>query len=839
MSLSQSLFSAISGLKNHQRAMDNIGNNLANVNTVGFKKGVFQFRTLMEQTLQGGSQTDPNTGRGAINPLQIGLGTTTGSIMKDFQNGGVEITGNQRDMAIEGNGFFVLRSGNSNVFSRDGTFYLGSDGSLLAGSGLSVQGVMADETGRIPPSGSVTDIVIPIGQTGAAVETTKVSMTGNLDSNYEVATGLRLAANSSIINDPADPNYDFDLARYFGEVNQAHFGGATGDSTWTALTGNQHLNGGTVTTTAALGVPVPGNPNQTMPATVTGNNTSNLADLRYLSGTTWVQPFDGIDQPGASKEITVSFRKGGRLHTETFHYEEPPLAYSSSIADFMQFLTGNVDRAGDASSVNGVQSIANRNLTGGVMGTIQVEGNVSRTLNGTSAYNVPMETAGAFSRHGVSNQVDYDQMWESSAGIAPLTTWNFGAPGFQAVAAIPDSMTVTVGGAPGAEILQVENPAGTIVAVSGAFNSANPQNVTFTTTPAGQARAAALGLPAAQQATAFNGGVFVSGPVAPLDTGTVTLNNIGLGPSANFSIVSNLGEDNAITNVVISYNNVTYTDMFQQDSQYSDVQGGAATTNMVVYDSLGNPKEVTMQMVLVDRDSNFSTWRWVADSKDCTNADWLLSPPQQPPATPREIISDLNVGTGVIRFDSQGRFVKGAELSESLGIGITLENQGVKDQIRINLTPGLSASANQDLNFNDLTQVRAQSDFNLKEQDGSAPGTLDSFTTSPDGVIQGVFSNGVVQALGRLSLAIVPNMNGMMSMGNNLFLTGPASGAAQIGFAGVGGRGSVRSGAIESSNVDLSEEFTKLITIERGFQANSRVISTSDNMLQELVNLKR
>lgn len=823
MSLSQSLFSAISGLKNHQRAMDNIGNNLANVNTVGFKKGVFQFRTLMEQTLQGGSQTDPNTGRGAINPLQVGLGTMTGSIMKDFQNGGVEITGNQRDMAIEGNGFFVLRSGNSNVFSRDGTFYLGSDGNLLAGNGLSVQGVMADETGRVPESGSVTDIVIPIGQTGAAVETTQVSMTGNLDSNYEVATGLRLAANANVINDPADPNYDFDLARYFGEVNDARYGSATGDGTWTALTGNRYLNGGTVTTTAALGVPVPGSPNLTMPADVTGSNTAGLADLRYLSGTTWVQPFDGIDQPGASKEITVSFRKGGRLHTETFNYEEPPLANSSSIADFMKFLTGNVDRAGDASSINGVQSIANRNLTGGVMGTVQVEGNVARTLNGTSAYNVPMETAGAFSRHGVSDQVDYDQMWESNAAIANLTTWDFGGTPYQnEIAAGNTPFNVTVAGPANAATITITTPGG-IVATSAPFDSNTPQHVTF------------------GAGTANEGSVFVSSAFAgpfPVNS-TVDLNNIGLGPSSNYSIVSNLGTDNAITDVVVSYNNVTYTDMFQQDSQYSDVQGGAATTNMVVYDSLGNPKEVTMQMVLVDRDSNFSTWRWAADSKDCTNADWLLSPPQQPPTDPREIISNLNVGTGVIRFDSQGRFVKGAEISESLGIGITLENQGVKDQIRINLTPGLSAGAQQDLDFGDMTQVRAESDFNLKEQDGSAPGTLDSFTTSPDGVIQGVFSNGVVQALGRLSLALVPNMNGMMSMGDNLFLVGPASGSAQIGFAGVGGRGSVRSGAIESSNVDLSEEFTKLITIERGFQANSRVISTSDNMLQELVNLKR
>ena len=109
MALSQALSIGITGLMTHQKAMDNIGNNLANVNTYGFKKGVFQFRTLLEQTFRGGMGADAQTGRGSINPISLGLGTQTGSINKVFTQGPLENTDNPNDMAIEGNGFFTLK----------------------------------------------------------------------------------------------------------------------------------------------------------------------------------------------------------------------------------------------------------------------------------------------------------------------------------------------------------------------------------------------------------------------------------------------------------------------------------------------------------------------------------------------------------------------------------------------------------------------------------------------------------------------------------------------------------------------------------------------------------
>ncbi|MCR6688165.1 flagellar hook protein FlgE [Cellulomonas sp.] len=124
-------------------------------------------------------------------------------------------------------------------------------------------------------------------------------------------------------------------------------------------------------------------------------------------------------------------------------------------------------------------------------------------------------------------------------------------------------------------------------------------------------------------------------------------------------------------------------------------------------------------------------------------------------------------------------------------------------------------------------------------QDGQAAGTLQSFALGADGTITGSFSNGLKQVIGRIALGGFTNPAGLEKAGGSLFRTSVNSGEAAIGTAGTGGRGSLAGGALEMSNVDLSSEFTSLIVAQRGFQANSRVITTSDEVLQELVNLKR
>ena len=138
-----------------------------------------------------------------------------------------------------------------------------------------------------------------------------------------------------------------------------------------------------------------------------------------------------------------------------------------------------------------------------------------------------------------------------------------------------------------------------------------------------------------------------------------------------------------------------------------------------------------------------------------------------------------------------------------------------------------------------LTQYAGDSTVTFRTQDGAPGGDLQSYGVGVDGVITGSFSNGRTQVLGQLALATFTNPEGLEKAGDSSFRVTAASGQPSIGVPGGGGRGAIASGRLEMSNVDLAQEFTNLVMIQRGFQANSRVVTASDEILQDLVNLKR
>jgi flagellar hook protein FlgE len=180
------MFAAISGLRGHQMMMDVIGNNIANVNTVGFKSGRVNFQDILSQSLHGA--TAPSGGLGSINPAQIGLGMTVAGIDVLQTQGNLQSTGKTTDMAIQGDGFFVESDGSATVYTRDGAFDIALDGSLAnPGSGLKVQGWQADTAGKIDITQPITNLVIPIGQRTTALATSNVTLSGNLDAGATAA----------------------------------------------------------------------------------------------------------------------------------------------------------------------------------------------------------------------------------------------------------------------------------------------------------------------------------------------------------------------------------------------------------------------------------------------------------------------------------------------------------------------------------------------------------------------------------------------------------------------------------------------------------------------------
>ncbi len=305
-------------------------------------------------------------------------------------------------------------------------------------------------------------------------------------------------------------------------------------------------------------------------------------------------------------------------------------------------------------------------------------------------------------------------------------------------------------------------------------------------------------------------GVDTTAPVIPGNpTPGVTIDPSGAG--VVLTITGNTGMDNAITMTGSSVVNqlgtapMTFLGGTNSAGFTDDPAGESVNTSFVVYDSLGTPLSVNVTATLESKDSTGNTWRFYAQSADDTDVN-------------------LGVGNGTLKFDTQGK------LLTATGSTISID--------RTNTGSGTPLVV--DLDFSAMTSLTSsKSDLVMTNQDGTPIGTLDSFSIGGDGRITGSFSNGQTQTLGQLAMATFPNNEGLNDDGGNMYRTGPNSGVPIISTPMNLGGGALRAGALELSNVDLSKEFTNMIISSTGFSAASRVISTSDQLLTDLLNSTR
>ncbi|MFA5880969.1 MAG: flagellar hook protein FlgE [Eubacteriales bacterium] len=182
----RSMFSGVSGLRNHQIRMDTIGNNIANVNTVGYKKSRVLFQDMLSQNIRGASS--PQGGRGGTNPQQVGLGMTVNSIDTLHTQGSSETTGKVTDMMVDGDGFFIVGDGTNNFYTRAGNFDFDAIGNMVNANGLKVQGWTATAAGVIDTTSLVSGIQIPKGQAIQPQPSSAMTFVGNLDASAAVTT---------------------------------------------------------------------------------------------------------------------------------------------------------------------------------------------------------------------------------------------------------------------------------------------------------------------------------------------------------------------------------------------------------------------------------------------------------------------------------------------------------------------------------------------------------------------------------------------------------------------------------------------------------------------------
>jgi flagellar hook protein FlgE len=282
------------------------------------------------------------------------------------------------------------------------------------------------------------------------------------------------------------------------------------------------------------------------------------------------------------------------------------------------------------------------------------------------------------------------------------------------------------------------------------------------------------------------------------------------GTTAQLTIIGNTGSDNAITLGTQGLSDTTSgTAPFDftggTDGTFTNNATGESTNTIITgYDSLGNPVTVNLTTVLESTSpTGGDTWRFYATSPDNLGGNGSV------------------VGTGQLTFNSSG------VLTSATGTQLSIDRTG----------SGAQNPMVVNLDFTGTTALASTtSNLVMGSQDGEPIGTLTSFSVGGDGTITGQYTNGLTKAVGQLALANFNNPDGLIAMGGNLYASGPNSGSPLIGGATANGTGTVESGALEQSNVDLSREFINLIIASTGFSASSKVISTSDQLLTNLLN---
>ncbi|MCX7812542.1 MAG: flagellar hook protein FlgE [Pseudothermotoga sp.] len=249
-------------------------------------------------------------------------------------------------------------------------------------------------------------------------------------------------------------------------------------------------------------------------------------------------------------------------------------------------------------------------------------------------------------------------------------------------------------------------------------------------------------------------------------------------------------------------------------------------TAVQVYDTLGNPYSLYIELTRLGQFGNLKN-AWI----------WRVYTASGEPITYVDANNNTNYVGGIIDFNESGRLTSMYGINWD-GTNLTVGNTELR-KIQFNASHMGDGTVTIDLDLTSLTQFAGANSATFTWQNGNALGTLESFAINEAGQIIGTFSNGLTDILGQVALAVFNNPAGLVEVGNSLYVPSSNSGLAQIGSAGSGGRGTLIPGALEMSNVDLAEEFTRMIIAQRGFQANARVITTADTILGELVALRR
>ncbi|EHD1238462.1 flagellar hook protein FlgE [Campylobacter jejuni] len=843
----RSLWSGVSGLQAHQVAMDVEGNNISNVNTTGFKYSRADFGTMFSQTVK--IATAPTDGRGGSNPLQIGLGVSVSSTTRIHSQGSVQTTDKNTDVAINGDGFFMVSDdgGLTRYLTRSGDFKLDAYGNFVNNAGFVVQGWNINwDDQTIDSSRSPQNIFIDPGMHIPAAKSTEVAIKANLNSGLNIGTSSRnLYALDSVhgwnnkTQRPEDENDTGTTQFYTTSKNSVEVTekGVDAGSLFNANGTGLNLRDGqgiwVSYADAKFTTDKPANVNVFDPNNHTNQNGSifwgdkdNTVNLDIT--------LNGVNIQNAnirSLDEAIAYINTFTAPTDT-RDGTGVKAVKKADGSGIEFVNDNAD--GTTDNMKNINLTVNQANTAGERHTITWNaGNNNFTAasvkNGANSVWIP--TAANVNGNAESIQIITAHKYVYSSNpvdIGPMYNPD-GGPQFQ----------------PGVGNNAPTDPASLNYwnAIQGSLKNSDAR--TFRTTEDLREllqRDARYGVDydgdgsktydaddinqAVKVVVTENGNFAISNAnetsTIPANAGAgntqVTTNpkNMSFNITAYSNKQGTVSTNDAFAKIFKAFDGVlTVGGQIKESEQ---LKLSAFSAGLEIYDSLGSKHTLEVQFVKQ------------STTQDGGNEWQMIIRVPEPAEINTTGEGPTNIIVGTARFNNDGSLANYTPKTINFS-----PNNGAAPNQQIKLSFGTSGSNDGLVSSNSASTLTGQA------TDGYTSGNLkpDAIRVDDKGNILGEFTNGKTFAVAKIAMASVANNSGLEEIGGNLFKVTANSGAIVVGEAGTGGRGEMKTSALEMSNVDLSRSLTELIIIQRGYQANSKTISTSDQMLQTLIQLKQ
>lgn len=846
----RSLWSGVSGLQAHQVAMDVEGNNISNVNTTGFKYSRADFGTMFSQTVK--IATAPTDGRGGSNPLQIGLGVSVSSTTRIHSQGSVQTTNKNTDVAINGDGFFMVSDdgGLTRYLTRDGDFKLDAYGNFVNNAGFVVQGWNINwDTQSIDSSRTPQNIFIDPGMHIPAAKSTEVAIKANLNSGLNIGNAARpLYALDSVhgfnkkTGETKDEN-DNGITQFYTtsknsmEVTEkgvdagSLFNGSgqglnlrEGQGIWMSFADSKFTtNGLNITGFDAnnkanqQNVVFWGSENQKTRLDITLNGVAiQNADITSLDQAiayinTFTNPQEGREGTG----IVASKNANGTGIIFTNRNE-------NGTTDNMKNINLVVNQANSAGELwNATWQQGQNNFTFAEVNPNQNVSTWTATGGGGNLPNITGPTnAAVITAHKYtysSSPQNIPPMYNPDGGPAfndndnnPATKPTDPASGnyWDALRGSLYNTDVRVFRTTEdlRELLQRDARYGVDYNGNGAFAAEDiNQKVTITVSDDGR-----FTVSNAKQDSQIPANVLQA------QAQTTTAKDLSFNVTAYTDALGKVSTNDAFTKIFKAFDGVQTAGSQKKESE--QLKLSAFSAGLEIYDSLGSKHTLEVQFVKQ------------STTQDGGNEWQMIIRVPEPAEINTTGEGPNNIVVGTARFNNDGSLA--SYNPKTLNFS---PNNGAAPNQQIKLSFGTSGSNDGLVSSNSASTLTGQA------TDGYTSGNLkpDAIRVDDKGNILGEFTNGKTFAVAKIAMASVANNSGLEEIGGNLFKVTANSGAIVVGEAGTGGRGEMKTSALEMSNVDLSRSLTELIIIQRGYQANSKTISTSDQMLQTLIQLKQ